>query len=464
MVADISAVLRWIDAHFDDSVARLRDFLRIPSVGADPAHDADTRRAAEWLVTELRGIGIEAALHDTPGHPMVVGRVEEGRGPRILYYGHYDVQPPDPLELWQSPPFEPVVVEGPHGPRIVARGAVDDKGQLLTILEALRAWKAVHGALPVPVTVFVEGEEESSSTNLEPFMEDHRGLLAADVVVVSDTLMPGIDQPAITTRLRGMVYAEVTVGGPAQDLHSGMFGGAVVNPIHVLAALVAGLHDDRGRVTVEGFYDRVQPLPPEEQRSWRELGLDEGAILAAAGVDRSVGEEGYSVIERIWGRPCLDVNGIWGGYTGEGAKTVIPAEAHAKLSCRLVPDQRPAEIFTALRRHFEARLPEGCRIGMRELGRGDPVCVPTDSPHLRAARDALREAFGREAALIGCGGSIPVVASFRRILGLDTILMGFGLDDDRMHGPNEKFELRCFERGIKSHALLLARMAELAGG
>ncbi len=464
MTVDTGPVLAWIEAHFDDSVKRLEEFLRIPSVGADPAHDADTRRAAEWLTGELRGIGIEAALHETPGHPMVVGRSEEGRGPRILYYGHYDVQPPDPLELWESPPFEPVVVEGPHGPRIIARGAVDDKGQLLTILEALRAWKAVHGALPVPVTLLVEGEEESSSPNLDPFLERHRQALAADVVVVSDTLMPAIDQPAITTQLRGLLYAEVTVGGPARDLHSGMFGGAVVNPVHVLARLIAGLHDAHGRVTVEGFYDRVLPLSPEQRRSWQELGLDERAILAAAGVERSVGEEGWSVIERIWARPCLDVNGIRGGYTGEGAKTVIPAEAHAKLSCRLVPEQRPEEIFAALERHFRARLPEGCRLSIRELGRGDPVRVPTDSPHLGAARRALGEVFGREPALIGCGGSIPVVASFERILGLDTILVGFGLDDDRMHGPNEKFELACLRNGIKSHALLLARMAELAAG
>ncbi len=463
-MADTAAVLAWIDAHFEESVARLERFLRIPSVGADPAHDADTRRAAEWLVAELRDIGIDAALHETLGHPMVVGHCGEGGGPRILYYGHYDVQPPDPLDLWESPPFEPVVVEGPHGPRIVARGAVDDKGQLLTILEALRAWKAVHGGLPVPVTLLVEGEEESSSTNLEPFMESRRDLLAADVVVVSDTLMPAVDRPAITTQLRGLLYAEMTVGGPTRDLHSGMFGGAVVNPLHLLAELIDGLHDTRGRVAVEGFYDRVVPLSPEQRRSWLELALDEKAILAAAGVDRSVGEEGYSVIERIWARPCLDVNGVWGGYTGEGAKTVIPAEAHAKLSCRLVPDQRPGEVFAALQRHFERRLPEGCRFSIRELGSGDPVRVPVDSPHLAAARDALREVFGREPALIGCGGSIPVVASFKRILGLDTILMGFGLDDDRMHGPNEKFELVCLRNGIRSHALLLARMARLASG
>ncbi len=464
MAADTGPVLQWIEAHFDDSVKRLEEFLRIPSVGADPAHDADTRRAAEWLQGELRGIGIETALHDTPGHPMVVGRSEEGQGPRILYYGHYDVQPPDPLELWESPPFEPVVVEGPHGPRIIARGAVDDKGQLLTILEALRAWKAVHGALPVPVTLLVEGEEESSSPNLDPFLERYRQALAADMVVVSDTLMPAIDQPAITTQLRGLLYTEITVGGPGQDLHSGMFGGAVVNPVHVLARLIAGLHDARGRVTVEGFYDRVLPLSPEQRRSWQELGIDERALLAAAGFDRSVGEEGYSVIERIWARPCLDVNGVWGGYTGEGSKTVIPAEAHAKLSCRLVPEQRPDEIFAALQRYFERRLPEGCRLEIRRFGSGDPVRVPTDSPHLAAARRALREVFDREPALIGCGGSIPVVASFKRILGLDTILMGFGLDDDRMHSPNEKFELACLRNGIRAHAVLLARMAERAAG
>lgn len=458
----LSPVLAEIDRSFGESVERLKDFLRIPSVGTDPAHDADTRRAAEWLRDELVAAGLAAEVRPTPGQPMVVAKGGSGAGPRLLYYGHYDVQPPDPLDLWESPPFEPTLVEGPHGPRIVARGAVDDKGQLLTWVEAMRAWKRVHGELPVPVTVLVEGEEESSSVNLEPFVREHREELAADVAIVSDTGMLGVDLPAITTTLRGIVYLEATLTGPSRDLHSGMYGGAVPNPIHALAELLASLHDAHGRVAIPGFYAAVRELDEAERRAWRELPFDERAFLAEIGLERSVGEEGFTLLERLWARPCLDVNGIWGGYTGAGAKTVIPSRAHAKLSCRLVPDQRAEEVRDLVIRTLQERCPPDCRIAVRDLGCGDPIRISPDSPYMAVARRALARVFGREPALIGCGGSIPVAASFRRLLGLDTLLVGFGLDDDRVHSPNEKFELVCYRRGIETHAAMLAEFAALA--
>jgi acetylornithine deacetylase/succinyl-diaminopimelate desuccinylase-like protein len=383
--------------------------------------------------------------------------------PHLLYYGHYDVQPADPLELWDSPPFEPAIVDGPHGPRVVARGAVDDKGQVMTFIEALRAWKAVHGALPVRVTVFLEGEEESSSKSLEPFLLANREELRADVCVISDTGMIDVDKPAITYMLRGLAYAEVTLHGPSHDLHSGMYGGAVVNPVNALCRILAGLHDEAGRVLIPGFYDEVREIAPAEAEAWRGIGFDEQAFLKSAGFATSTGETGRSVLERVWSRPTCDVNGIWGGYTGEGSKTVIAAKASAKLSCRLVPDQDPARVMAGLKRFFTERVPPGCRLDFVEMGTGAAIRVPTDSPFLDAARAAAEEVFGVPPVLIGCGGSIPVVASMKRILGLDTLLVGFGLDDDRVHSPNEKFELVCYRRGIETHAAMLGRFAGRRG-
>lgn len=458
----LAPVLAEIDRSFADSVERLKAFLRIPSVGTDPRHAADTRRAAEWLAGTLADAGLEAAVRPTPGQPMVVAKGGRRAGPRLLYYGHYDVQPPDPLDLWQSPPFEPVIVQGPHGPRIVARGAVDDKGQLMTWVEAMRAWMRVHGELPVPITVLVEGEEESSSVHLEPFLDAHRDELTADIAIISDTGMLGVDRPAITTMLRGIVYLEVTLEGPSHDLHSGMYGGAVPNPIHALATLLASLHDERGRVAIDGFYDEVRDVDPSERRAWRELPFDEKQFLAEIGLKRSVGEQGFSLLERLWARPCLDVNGIWGGYTGAGAKTVIPARAHAKLSCRLVPEQRAETVRALVMQTLIERCPPECRIEVRDLGCGDPIRVPPDSPYMAVARRALSRIFGREPVLIGCGGSIPVVASLKRLLGVDSLLVGFGLDDDRVHSPNEKFELICYRRGIETHAAMLAQFAALS--
>lgn len=464
-MADVAPVLGRIDQEFARSVARLQELLRFPSVGVDPAHEADTKACARWLADQLGGLGMDATVRPTEGMPMVVAHdrsAPEG-APHILYYGHYDVQPADPLELWESPPFTPVIVEGPRGPRLVARGAVDDKGQLMTFIEAFRAWKEVHGALPVRVTVFLEGEEESSSKSLEPFLTANRDELRADVCVISDTGMIDVDKPAITYMVRGMAYAEVTLRGPSHDLHSGMYGGAAVNPINALCKIVAELHDAEGRVQIPGFYDEVREVPAAELEAWRNIGFDERAFLAGAGLTVSQGEAGRSVLERVWSRPTCDLNGIWGGYTGEGGKTIIPSHASAKISCRLVPDQDPTKVMEGLRRFFTDRLPPDGRLDFVDMGTGGAIRVPTDSPFLDAAKAAAAEVFGTAPALIGCGGSIPVVAAMKRILGLDTLLVGFGLDDDRVHSPNEKFELICYRRGIETHAAMLARFATMTG-
>jgi len=466
MHAAVAPVLDRIEADFDASVARLVDLLRIPSVSTDPAYAAEVRRAGAWLERELAGLGFRAELRDTPGHPILVAHFpgpEGYAGPHLLYYGHYDVQPPEPLELWESPPFEPAIVEAKHGPRVVARGAVDDKGQVMTWVEAFRAWTAVHGSLPAKITVLVEGEEESGSKSLRPFLETHRDeLAAADVCVVTDTGSWDVATPAITTMLRGNFYVEVTVHGPSRDLHSGMYGGAVVNPNNLLAKLIAGLHDDAGRVTIPGFYDDVAELSPEERARWDALGFDEAAFLGEIGLSLPRGEAGRSALERLWSRPTLDVCGMWGGYTGVGSKTVIPAHASAKISCRLVPDQDPQKILAGLRRYLDERMPADCRYGIQVFGASPAIRVPTDSPHLRAAAAGLQDIYGREAVLMGCGGSIPLVGLMRDVLGMDSLLVGFGLEDDRVHSPNEKFELVCYRNGIRSHAAILARLAGLA--
>ena len=462
---EVEPVLAAVERDFAAAVARLVELLRIPSVGTDPAYAEDTKRAAIWLVDRLRAIGFEASLRPTAGMPMVVAHDREppAGAAHLLYYGHYDVQPPDPLGEWQSPPFEPTIVEGPHGPRLVARGAVDDKGQLMTWLEALAAWKAVHGRLPVRVSILIEGEEESASENLEPFLLANAEELRADVCVISDTGMLGIDEPAITTMLRGIAYFELRLRGPSRDLHSGMFGGAVPNPIHTLCRVLAALHEEDGRIALPGFYDRVVELDPAIRDQWRRIPFDEKGFLETAGLARSVGEAGRTVLERLWSRPCCDVNGIWGGYTGEGSKTVIPARAAAKLSFRLVPDQDPHEVGEQLRAFLSARIPADVGWELVPMGMGRPIRVPTDSPFLAAARRALARVFGKEPALIGCGGSIPVTATIHRRLGMDSLLLGFGLDDDRVHSPNEKFELACYRKGILAHAAFLAEAAKLRG-
>lgn len=461
------ALLGEVDRAFDASVARLVAFLRIPSVSTDPAFDADTRRCADWLVGELRGLGFEAEAAPTAGQPMVVAHhpgtgPDAARRPRILYYGHYDVQPADPLELWTSAPFEPAIVEGPRGKRVVARGAVDDKGQVMGIVEALRAWRAVAGGPPCPVTLMIEGEEESGSRSLEPFMESAKARLAADVCVVSDTGMWDVGTPAITTRLRGLVYHEVRIHGPSRDLHSGMYGGAVPNPINVLARILAELHDADRRVAIPGFYDGIAELSPAAKAQWESLGFDEAEFLGEIGIPAGFGERGRSTLERTWSRPTCDVNGILGGYVGRGAKTVIASHASAKVSFRLVAGQDPARIAALFEQFVVERLPAGCRAEFESHGANPAVEVSESSRFLAAAEAGLRATYGKAPLRIGTGGSIPAVGAIARILGMDSLLVGFGLDDDCVHSPNEKFELACYRGAIRSHAAILGEFARLA--
>ena len=466
MSMPLAPVLDRLDRDFESAVERLCTLLAIPSVSTDPAYAGDIRKAAGWLKGELNSMGFDAEIRETDHQPIVIAHHAPPGGedlPHILYYGHYDVQPPDPVDRWDTAPFEPTIVDGPHGRRVVARGAVDDKGQLATFLEAFRAWHETHGALPVRVTVLLEGEEETGSPSLDAFLSANKDELSADVCVVSDTNMWDIDTPAITYMLRGLVYVEVTLHGPGHDLHSGMYGGAVINPINALARILGELKDERGVVQIPGFYDDVEERSDEELAQWARLQFDEAAFLAHAGVRTPVGEAGRTTLERIWSRPTCDVNGIWGGYTGSGAKTVIPARASAKLSCRLVPGQDPQKVYDGIVKFMNERTPPDGRWEISQPHGGSPaVRVPTTSPFLEATMRGLDATFGRKPVLMGCGGSIPVVGSVQRILGFDSLLVGFGLEDDRVHSPNEKFELQCFQMGMKSHAAILSEFAAMS--
>lgn len=459
MAVTVERVLERADAGLEQSRAALFELLRIPSVSAQPARAPDCVAAAEWLRDRFAAMGFEASLRPTAGQPVMLAHRRGPAGaPHLLYYGHYDVQPAEPLELWTQPAFDPAFVDGPDGKRVVARGAVDDKGQVMTIVEAFRAWHETAGALPVTVTVLLEGEEEVGSVNLDSFLAANRAELAADVAVISDTGMWDIDTPALTTRLRGMLYTQVDVHGPSRDLHSGMYGGSAANPLTVLSRLLGALHDPDGRVRVPGFYDGVEPVPERIASQWEALGFDEAAFLGEIGLSVPVGERGVPALQRLWARPTAEVNGIWGGYAGDGAKTVIPAEAHAKVSFRLVAGQAPDAVLDGFRRFVAEHLPAGVRAEVTALSGSPAMEVPADGPWTAAATAALVEEFGREPVLIGCGGSIPVVGSLKAILGLDTVLMGFGLDDDGPHSPDEKFEWACFRRGVRSHIRLLGRL------
>jgi acetylornithine deacetylase/succinyl-diaminopimelate desuccinylase-like protein len=459
-MASLDAVLTKIDSNLDASLERLFAFLKIKSISTDPDFAGECLRAAEWLVGQLQQIGFAASVRPTQGHPMVVGKLGSPRAdaPHVLFYGHYDVQPPDPLELWQTPPFEPRMTAAPDGRQIVARGVADDKGQLMTFLEACRAY-VEHGGAPCHVTVLLEGEEESGSRSLPAFLAENRAELAADLVLVCDTSMWDRRTPAITTMLRGLVLEEVIVRGADRDLHSGMFGGAAVNPIHVLARIIADLHDAEGRINVPGFYEGVTELPEKIANQWRLLPLEGRDFLGGVGLSVPVGEKGRSVLEMIWSRPSCDVNGIVGGYTGIGSKTVLPAQASAKVSFRLVGSQNPDKIAAAFRDFVRARLPVDCRAEFISHGASGALRLPFESKALTQAADALTQEWGREAVLCGSGGSIPIVGEFKRDLGMDSLMIGFGLEDDRIHSPNEKYELSSFHKGARSWARILSALA-----
>ena len=465
--APIDTVLAHADATLDASRERLFELLRIPSVSAQPAHREDCAHAAAWLSDQLAGMGFTSEVAPTAGHPVVIAHhpgPDGYAGPHMLFYGHYDVQPVDPVSLWHSPPFEPQLVDGPHGKRFVARGAVDDKGQTMMFVEALRAWHDAGGGIPARITVLIEGEEEVGSVSLDAFLAANKDRLKADFAVISDTNMWDVATPAITTRLRGMAYTQITLRGPTRDLHSGMFGGAALNPINALTKILGDLHDADGRIQLPGFYDDVKPLSNAQAAQWAALNFDEAAFLGGIGLSVAGGERGLPALTRIWARPTADLNGIWGGYTGDGAKTVIASEAHAKLSFRLVSEQDPAKVVTQLRQFLADRTPPGATIEVQVFSEARPVEVSEDSPWVRAAETVLAEEYGRKSIRVGCGGSVPVVESMARLLGLDTLLMGFGLDDDQIHSPNEKFEQVCFHHGIRSHARLLAKVAAIKAG
>jgi acetylornithine deacetylase/succinyl-diaminopimelate desuccinylase-like protein len=459
-MSHLDQVLAKIDADLDASLERLFAFLRIPSISTDPAYAAQCRAAAEWLTEDLKGLGFEAGPRETPGHPVVVGHLPKGNGPHVLFYGHYDVQPVDPLNLWETPPFEPRLATLPDGRRVItARGACDDKGQVMTFVEACRAWKAVTGSLPVGVSVLVEGAEEDGSKNLPEFVEANRDELKADLVLVCDTGMWDQKTPAITASLRGMVYEEVVVRCADRDLHSGLFGGAAQNPIRVLARIIADLHDENGRITVPGFYEGVHDVPTQVLEQWKKLNLTAEDFLGQVGLKIPAGEKDRILIEQIQSRPTCDVNGIIGGYTGVGAKTVIAGEASAKISFRLVGDQDPAAISDAFKEFVRARIPADCSVEFIKHKGSRAIQLPYDMPALSAAKLALTEEWGTDAVTIGSGGSIPIVGDFKRTLGLDSLLVGFGLDDDRVHSPNEKYDLASFHKGTRSWARILAALA-----
>lgn len=455
-------VLSFITSNRERYLEELKDFLRIPSVSTHPHHAEDVRRCALFLADELRRIGMKrVACVPTGGHPIVYAEWMDAPGkPTVLFYGHYDVQPAEPFELWETPPFEPAV----RGDNLFARGATDDKGQVWLHVKALEAHLSRRGQLPVNVKMLIEGEEEVSSRHLDAYIDDHLADLNADVVVISDTGMYDYEQPSICYGLRGLVYMEIRIEGPCKDLHSGGFGGSVANPLNVLSGLIAQLIDADGRVTIPGFYDDVVPLSAAERRAFASLPFSEDEYRGRMGVDELAGERGYSTLERIWARPTCDVNGILGGFTGEGSKTVLPSKGMAKVSMRLVPNQDPDRIAAAFEAYIRRLAPPSVKIEVIRHGTGKPVLTPRDHPAVQAASVAIEKGFGKTPVYIREGGSIPVVATFREKLGLPTVLMGFGLPDCDAHAPNEKFHLKNYYRGIAAAAWFYRELTSWKAG
>ncbi len=454
--------MQGIDAYLEQHAARMEEdlceLLRIPSVSADTRHQADVRKAADWVAGQFRGLKFETEVVETKGHPIVFAQSPAVAGaPTVLVYGHYDVQPPDPLNEWTSPPFEPTRRNG----NLYARGATDDKGQMLTHVKSAEAWMAVAGALPLNLKFLIEGEEEVGSENLEAFIEQNQQRLKCDVVVISDTSQFAPGQPAITYGLRGIAFFELRLTGPQQDLHSGTFGGAVANPANALARLLAALVNERGQIQVPGFYDDVLPLTDKERRQFAELQarVTDADFMKQIGVAGLQGEQGFTSLEHRCARPTCDINGLWSGYQGEGAKTVLPAKAGAKFSFRLVPNQDPKKIAASLRTFLEERCPSGIKLELICFHGAPGVVVPLESPYVSAAVRAIERGFGRAPVFIREGGSIPVVSTFHQKLGVDTLLLGWGQNDDNTHSPNEKFSLGDYHRGIRASAHLWQELA-----
>jgi len=443
----MDAALSYAQSRSDTFLGQLEDLLRIPSVSTDSAYADDVNRAANWLAEHFDEIGMaESEVVVTDGHPIVYAEhVTAPDKPTVLVYGHYDVQPPDPLVEWNTDPFEPTRRNG----SIYARGACDDKGQMFMQVKAAESYLQGEGEPPVNLKYVIEGEEETGSMAIGPFIKQNQERLDADVVLISDTAMFSPETPSITYGLRGLAYAEITLQGPNRDLHSGNYGGAVDNPANALGRLIAGLHDQTHRITIPGFYDDVRDLTPEERDTYANLPFNEEAWMDAIGIEAVRTEGDYTTLEGLTARPTLDVNGIWGGYTGEGAKTVLPSKAHAKLSMRLVPDQKVEDIYDKLEAHLEHEVPDTMSYTMRRLHGGDPVLVDPSIPPMQAAKDAMEEVMGTEPVFVRNGGTIPVVADFQDTLGLHSVLMGFGLDSDAIHSPNEHFGIDRFQKGIQ---------------
>jgi acetylornithine deacetylase/succinyl-diaminopimelate desuccinylase-like protein len=452
----LDKTLARLDSDLAGSLERLFAFVRFQSVGADSAFDKETRACADHLVKDLQSMGFEASARPTPGQPVVVGHRHRPGKPHVLFYGHYDVQPVDPLNLWEDSPFDPKVKEIAPGRKVITgRGASDDKGQVMTFLEACRATIAETGDLPISLSVMIEGEEESGSKNLPPFLEANKDEFKADICLVCDTGMWDRETPMVTSSLRGMLYEEIIVKAADRDLHSGMFGGTAQNPIHILARIIASLHDAEGRITVPDFYAGVHETGDNRKAQWEALGLTEEEFLGQIGLRYAAGEKGRTLIEKMQARPTCDVNGIWGGYTGEGTKTVIASEARAKISFRLVGDQDPQAIQDNFRAFVASQIPADCSVDFIGYKGSRAVQVREESPDLRKAVAALKAEWGKDPVVLGTGGSIPIVGDFKRVLGLDALLIGYGLDDDRIHSPNEKYDLSSFHKGQRSWARII---------
>jgi|TARA_R110002126_G_scaffold76017_21_gene190149 acetylornithine deacetylase/succinyl-diaminopimelate desuccinylase-like protein len=460
-VSQLDAILSHVDASLDASLDRLFELIAIPSISTEAAFAPDCRRAADWLAAELSALGMDASVRNTTGHPMVVGHGPGMPGPHVLFYGHYDVQPVDPLELWTNPPFEPKLVPQPDGEtHILGRGASDDKGQLLTFIEACRAWKNVTGSLPIQISMLFEGEEEAGSPSLAPFLDAYGDELRADIMLVCDTDMWDHDTPAITTMWRGFVSEEFEIVCGDRDLHSGMFGSAARNAAQVMGTIIGKLRLDDGSVGIPGFYDGVTELPEVMREQWASLPFDAEKFLADVGLTTPAGEAGRSVLEQVWARPTCEINGVWSGYTGDGFKTVIPARASAKLSFRLVDGQDPDRIRGLFRAFVESLLPPDCSVTFKAYAAAAAQAMPLDGALLNKARDALSIEWEREAALAGTGGSIPILGEFKRRLGMDSLLVGFARFDNRIHSPNEKYDLSSFHKGIRSWVRILSAFSE----